>query len=1160
MSMPFNGNLSSRKTEYHSFISDDLALEAIGMCSYTMSSMSGYLNPNNPDVVSYFDDKLNENKSALLAISEENLSEKYSIMRFDKDTKQYTFISGADIFKKSDGSEVESVNSIDKLLTRHNAIQLGAEATEDEKEIIKNIQISQSGCITFRPRLSILSCQRTPLVRLYIKNRTNNNTSRTLANNGPPLIAAVPTRETGPAYSYHDSANLPVGVYSNPQQGGVSNPANAIAAELKLTYNSALGKFESGTQQILARLLSDIDAAELTSIKDVISQIDTANPQQFIDKESNLYMGQFKTGIALPLTSENGNPYHFGPNMVGCAENNKKEKILVVNRSPRPFKAGDVVMCSQIGKEWIVQGFDTPSIQEPKNPGIKVGRWSFSKWIANSDYFFRDVKYRDNENFTLYSPNLYEDKFRYRYYLSLFPNLNEDSKGITLPQNINDNTGMRNIALMNMYSNINNTFDEISVPLALAIDAGSKDFENKYNFSFDGYNLETVFNQVTQEMGGTNDRVIFSRTNPYALNVGIEMFSMSQLAGFWGPIFPDGYNSQQCANFKNSHGEIITQAESKHAKANEKILFDTESNDSYLYHLPAEIATNGPFLSNKLTSPRETFTVFISGLKLDFKQSNLCESTQYYLSSGNMSRYEIKKDGQNKSIYALEPISTNKITFIPLSLEMMAYNYDPNLYRDPGTSVNQEYIDKYKYIRDNFLGSFINNDNIDIQLLEDVLDRKYKAIGVDTQKDGEGPVGGPDLLPDTESGNEKSNMVGIIGSKNTFSGNGSISFTTSQYFGLPPVLQSTLGQVGNVTILGGFITLGPGTGGKQYGYPRWGSSTDNYNSFGTTGLYVRIFEAWPDEQTIYDSRYFAVLHFNPGSLLEGVETKGIDSGISIENWVQENGVGVLNGLKYERSVDQIKYDVDFRVPTYGHPNDNSVDNQPIPLGSLIDRNGGPDGKRLRPQSEWRVNTIRRGQLLTRGGFRHHRNVIGLNDQFTVIDGGSKYEKDQEIVLTKEAKIKIISIVENGKIENISLISKGAGFMPSDFANKYDPNNTPTNNTDDVYGYIANVKANTGGTSAKIIFPKGVVYEKLYIDQGPLELTQNPVRLTLPSNRGADVSEGLLKTTVSLELSAKNKFDAFYFFQNDILHTISTNSLIPGLGAAGQYVTLEIGAG
>jgi hypothetical protein len=146
MSMPFNGNLSSRKTEYHSFISDDLALEAIGMCSYTMSSMSGYLNPNNPDIVSYFDDKLNENKSALLAISEENLSEKYSIMRFDKDTKQYTFISGADIFKKSDGSEVESVNSIDKLLSRHNAIQLGAEATEDEKEIIKNIQISQSGC------------------------------------------------------------------------------------------------------------------------------------------------------------------------------------------------------------------------------------------------------------------------------------------------------------------------------------------------------------------------------------------------------------------------------------------------------------------------------------------------------------------------------------------------------------------------------------------------------------------------------------------------------------------------------------------------------------------------------------------------------------------------------------------------------------------------------------------------------------------------------------------------------------------------------------------------------------------------------------------------------------------------------------------------------
>lgn len=1165
MSM-FNGNLSTRETEYHSFVSDDLALEAIGMCAYTKSSMSAYLNPNNSDIVSYFDNKLNDNKAALLASDENKLLEKYSIMRFDKDTKKYTLVTGADIFKKSDGTSVPTINSIDTLLTRHNDIQRGGTATLGEVEVIKNIQISLSGCITFRPKLNILNCERTPLVRLYVKNRTNNNTSRSLANNGPPMIVAVPSRVTGNTYAYHDTSNLPIGVYSNPQHDGASNPANAIASELKLTYNSALGKFESGTQQMLARLLSDVDAAELTSIADILDQIDNATPDDFINPESSLYMGQFKTGIALPLTSENGNPHHFGPNMVGCAENNKKEKILVVNRSPRPFKAGDVVICNQIGGEWIIQGFDTPTIQDPKKTGIKTGRWSFNKWIANSDYFFRDKNYtiQENGNYlnnTLYTPDLYESKFRYRYYLSLSPDLNQESKGFNDPSFAND-LDLRKIALINIYQNLNN-FNESSIAAALATSPGAEQFKDQYNFSFEGYNLETVFSQVNAKMRGTNDKTIFSRTNPYALTAGIDQFYMFELAGFWGPVFPEGYNSQQCANLKTSNAQIFGQegqAEDLHAKANDKILFDPESNDQFLYHLPAEIATNGPFVEKKLTSPRETFIGFIDSLKEDFTQSNLFESISNYLTG---ERYDIKKDINNNTLYGLEPISTNKITFIPLSLEMMAYNYNPSAYQTPGSPVNQEYstyLTKYKYIKDAFLGLFSNNTDLDIQLLEDVINSNYRAIGVDTKKDGNGPIGGPDLLPDTEAGNEKSNMVGIIGAKNTFSGNGFITFTTRQYFGLPKIQKSAGGQAGSITILpigGGVGWVGPSNPTLQYGFPQWGNSIDNYNSFGTTALHVRIFEAWPEEQTIYDSRYFAVLHFNPGSLFQEVETQVVDSGITIQDWAKEDGVGELNGLKYERSVDKIMYDVDFRVPTVGHPNDSNLDNKLVPEGSIIDRNGTTNGAVLRPPSEWRVCAVRRGQLLTKGGFRYFKRVIGLsngpNAQFTIIDRGTKYKKDQEIILTKGAKIKV-TVGDSGNIININIIDQGVGFMPSDFANKYELNGS------DIYGYIATLKAEADGTPAKIMFHNGIVYDKLYIDEGPLELTLNPVRLTLPSNRGESAAEGTLTTTISLEGSTKKNFNAFYFFHNDILHTISISSLSPFTPGFGQYVTLEIGAG
>jgi len=52
-------------------------------------------------------------------------------------------------------------------------------------------------------------------------------------------------------------------------------------------------------------------------------------------------------------------------------------------------------------------------------------------------------------------------------------------------------------------------------------------------------------------------------------------------------------------------------------------------------------------------------------------------------------------------------------------------------------------------------------------------------------------------------------------------------------------------------------------------YPSWGSRQDLlYNDPNTTALFVKIYEAWPRDQTIYDTRFFAVHHFNDGNKLE----------------------------------------------------------------------------------------------------------------------------------------------------------------------------------------------------------------------------------------------------------------------------------------------------
>ena len=51
-------------------------------------------------------------------------------------------------------------------------------------------------------------------------------------------------------------------------------------------------------------------------------------------------------------------------------------------------------------------------------------------------------------------------------------------------------------------------------------------------------------------------------------------------------------------------------------------------------------------------------------------------------------------------------------------------------------------------------------------------------------------------------------------------------------------------------------------------YASWGARQDLlYNDPNTTALFVKIYEAWPRDQTIFDSRFYAVHHFNEGNKL-----------------------------------------------------------------------------------------------------------------------------------------------------------------------------------------------------------------------------------------------------------------------------------------------------
>jgi hypothetical protein len=1201
----FDINLHSKKTEYHSYGTDDVALQAIGMSSYTKSSLEKYLSldeyslaakangtlAENPDVLEFFTNDLTGTRDALLGVG--NNEEEPSIL-YAQDKNKYVLKTGDEILQTSTGTQVFA--DIKELLKKHNDIELGiTPATSDEKEVINNIQVSYSGCITFRPTFKVLTCERKPLVRLYIKPRKNNDTSRTVGFNGPPLIAAIPNTAVGMAHSLQDSNNLPAGQYSPPQEGGTNNPANVVAANLKMTYNSSLGMFESGTQQVLARLLTDVDAAPITSLQDIDS-IDSIPMADLYDPDSPHYLGQFSTGLAIPLSVENGNPHQFGPDSIGgCDTNAKKVKIEVVNRSPRSFKKGDVVICSHIGKEWIIQGFDNAEIKTQSN--VKITKWAFQKYIVTSDYFFRSFTDGGSvkSKMEYLTPSEYESKSRMKYYNGYF-------------------TTNRPISLLNMY--IAEKADD-----AVTKRPPAEEFYNIYlNKS---YYKSTIFDQLDDSMGGLAERNLIGRTNIVYSPDGIPGDPTTgrvygqQIPTFWGPVFTEGYNAQQVANLKNNPRALTVRYNKNYTVSYNDILkggadgtkiFSKETNENALLdkanfmfsdildgnvkQLPAEAALLGNMDNSN------NFSYSIENYFEDIPE----RPKDYEIYMRDTKRYCYLADTGNIDIYGLSPVQPAKIQFSPLSLEFALSHVDvlnrQDIYLQQLKNNLTELVDLYEYgaisskktlLGQQFFTRNVVNDNTPINNSDVNALIPFGPYGI--TNDGAAPVGGPFLIPNSSSSRERSNVIGIIASKMKFTApsNGSLNFTTNQYFGLTPKVTIAGGQTTPVTVLGAFLSWGGGTNPlQQNSIPQWGDSsrTDNYNSWGTTALHVRIFDQWPERDTIYDGRYFAVLHFNPDVLPDnymrfdklGADFKDYTKGDDNDDrgiYTDDNTAYIVKNKdvdndkltwdedkplpsNYKVQINVAETSVDFKVPSTKlvspeiYVYDAIVGNVISPSGFINDDHGN----RLAPVSQWNVDPIRRGKLLTGGGFRYYQRVIGANElevnhykvtengeEVTKYDRGKDYKRDDIIRIgSGGATAKVLSVDGDGGIVDITTEFKGENYLPSDF---------------DIPLSVSNVSGSMKGSGAKIKIKNGIVYNMVKQDLGPQE--RCPItKLTLPSNNeGNKPADGSLSTNVQLN-GGNGKYDAFFFFHNDILHTTTfSTTYTPGFA---QYVNLEINAG
>ena len=365
--------------------------------------------------------------------------------------------------------------------------------------------------------------------------------------------------------------------------------------------------------------------------------------------------------------------------------------------------------------------------------------------------------------------------------------------------------------------------------------------------------------------------------------------------------------------------------------------------------------------------------------------------------------------------------------------------------------------------------------------------------------------------------------VGIIGAKTTVSSDGAIGFQTFQNIGLGgykfgAFVSSTLFSTGGIS----FLTAAYGTINVtkdasttlQYG------GQDREDSFGSANLFVQCYDAWPADQTIFDSRYNAVMHFNPkqNSALDSTEL--IYSGVSVPSELYENNLLV----PFERNKEVLRSSVEYRVPTQW--NDNYVE---MGAGTQVD-----DSTNIVSEDEWLVKTDRNRKLLP---YFYYKKVIGANNNSAYVANGGEGVRVGDILSgAKNTKIKITVVNADGVEEGGFIwLDYGEGFLPTDFSD---------------------------GSNYEINFDKGVVigissakvWERPMIDKGPAKQFDS-TRISSPSNRGQTAGAQGKQSTLTIPNPNTSKlYDLFFFFQNDI----AVSPLWPYVNGYGpHFITVEI---
>lgn len=1182
----FEINLYSNRREFHTFATDDFALLEIGIGAYNISSIANFfsikedtfaqIKPMNPDTKEFFSNE--DGKTIANKLIGENFLLNMRIMEFDIDTKKYKEVTGFSNILELDSIKFKpnrftqpSEKNIKDFLQNWNKVQQGfisePKIVNGYKAVAYKVQNSLSGCIIFDADLNILGNSRKSLIRLSLLDSANNSSERSMSFNGSPFISAVPRTAYGAEYSFNSYSQSRTGAYDKPE--GSNSPTDAVAGKLATAYDPSTGEHVSGTQQMLVKLLDDIDTADMPEL--TVQELNALNREDFYDKgpDSPGFMGNFTTGKAIPLSAENGNPYMFGPDFRGGCSSDKKVQINLINRLNQNYKAGSVVVVSKMlgdNGNWTIVSPGTDTGTKKK---ISFENFEYQKYLIPVNKFFRR---NFSENIT---PNNLISKIRNHYYASLIDNANildDEQTYKVFCSDVNILIKLNILASELDYDEeepATKLYNEYINPVSVSDITTAVEDKNIDKFELAHSQCikmqDDISTSITYDKYLPNEclpkNVLRRSKNLYKI---ISYFSTHLSddptmgvadAPFWGIVFPEGYKADQCKKFYDKVKDTIILGQGRYGVAGDPNLSELsvksnlcapyfDDNIQSLLFLKSMSNNNIDTTSQGYPSDliRKTGGIFTNYDPLFLVNGSIFENTKKYVEFNNNLESVIRFNNSHifSEIYGLEPVNPSKLQFSPLSIEQI---YATSELNNPGfnrikeslarlngswsDAINKNFVD---YLKENSIATtsqtYTADSSADVGNVYPTSALSFSnAFQGSTLDRHPAPVGvlrnGSTILPAVNNF-PRSPVIPVLTCKSTIStGATSLLFTIDQYFG--SVAKKTIagGQGPTLTVLPVGAGVGFSIGGTplaENSIPQWGDNTrtDNFDSMGTTALHVRIFEAWPCNQTIFLGHIFTPMHFNP-SIIGNTKYE-------IEN--TSDGKIKLKSLSESSS----RSDVDFQIPTN---NNDTV----ISLGSIVTQDN------LAPMTKWKWTGIRRAKLLNNGGFAYLKPVFAINGIPTIKNGGSGYKQDTMFTYPDGSSFKIN--VTNGKITSLK-----------DFVSNYDSNTNILK--DDSVGILSldakPIQSEVEGNGA-VFEPQFRLVGKIALDKGPKELSTIK-RLTKSSNMGEDSAEGVSTTVIDIEGSSSKKFDLFYFFHNDPTH-YSLNGSEPFYRDLAQYVISEV---